>query len=409
MMTEQPTFFRINPDKTREPVWLDNVYAGPLPSVCWLFGGGPSLARLPYRKIAASPVPIMAVNLAGTGLARPNFWTAYDNSARFHTSIYLDPGIVKFVQTRRSMDLVPGTTVKVCECPNLYFFERDGLRGFTDILAPHHTGIVDWADSFVQAIDILYRLGFRKILLAGCEMRVSPSPKQIELARTYGVEHDPEGLLRDFVTACENAGLSTAALNAVDSAHPYHFDEVKKFAAAANTDLHYFRVAQYLRLSRRALALAGVELVSVTPHSRLNDYFRYASPRQVFDEIRQQIPDPSSETTRGLYHETTSRTPKGLGPMRDYLPHNWKKAEAHNRNLDGLRRPLPPRAEAKPKDPERPGEERRPEPEPLPAVFEQAELVAVTNKATEARSKQQRALDVLEALENAKGKPCEEG
>jgi hypothetical protein len=394
-----PTFFRIHADKTREAVGLDNMYAGPVPSACWLVGGGPSLARLPYRKIAASPVPVMAVNLAGAGLVRPNFWTAYDNSARFHTSIYLDPGILKLVQTRRATDLVPGTSFKVCECPNLFFFERDGQRGFADFLAPTHTGIVDWADSFVQAIDLLYRLGFRKIFLAGCEMRVSPSPAQVELARQHGVEHDPKGLLRDFLTACEGAGLSASELHAAGAARPYHFDEAKRLAAAANTDLHYFRVAQYLRLSRRAISLAGVELVSVTPGSRLNDYFRYASPKEAIAEIGRQVPDPATEPTRGLYHETVSRTPLGLGPMRDYLPHNWKKAEAHNRNLDGLRRALPPQAEPD-----------RDAPSPPPdLVLEREERVAVAPGKPGARSKQERVFDLLDAIEHAGGPIREEG
>lgn len=400
-------FFRIHTDKTREPAGLENAYAGAFPSICWLLGGGPSLARLPYRQIAASPVPMLAVNLAGAGLVRPTFWTSYDNSGRFHTSIYLDPGITKFVQTRRAMDLVPGTSLKVCECPNLYFFERDGQRGFADFLTPHHAGIVDWADSFVQAIDILYRLGFRKIFLAGCEMRVSPSPKQIDFARRYGVEHEPRGLLRDFVTACDNAGLSAAELGAVDSARLYHFDETKKLAAAVNTDLHYFRIAQYLRLARRAISLAGVELVSVTPGSRLNDYFRYATPRQALEEIRRQIPDPSTESTRGLYHETTSRSPAGLGPMRDYLPHNWKKAEAHNRNLDGLRRPLPGGANGQPGRIEKPNDNEPAHAQGREAVLEQEGLVAVNPPGAPRRSKQQRVLDVLNALENA-GEPIRE-
>ena len=57
------------------------------------------------------------------------------------------------------MDLVPETTFKVCECPGVVFFDRDAQRGFADFLPPMPAGIVDWNDTFVQAIEIAYRLG----------------------------------------------------------------------------------------------------------------------------------------------------------------------------------------------------------------------------------------------------------
>ena len=180
-------FYRLQTDGVQVGAALEDVYSGPVDSACWLIGGGPSLAELPHGDIADSPIPKMVVNLAGSHLLRPTFWTSYDPSARFHRSVYLDPGIVKFVHRRRSMDLVPETTYKVCECPNTYFFERDGQRGVHDFLAATHTGIIDWADSMVQAIDILYRLGFRVIYLAGCEMRVRLSAEQLERAARAGV------------------------------------------------------------------------------------------------------------------------------------------------------------------------------------------------------------------------------
>ncbi|WP_339912210.1 hypothetical protein, partial [Symmachiella dynata] len=192
-------FYRLTTDGRQLPAALDDAFAGPVASACWLIGGGPSLAELPHRLIDESPVPKMSVNLSGTRILRPNFWTSYDPSARFHRSVYLDPGILKFVHRRRAMDLVPETTYKVCECPGTYFFERDGQRGFHQFLSPTFTGIVDWADSMVQAIDILYRLGFRTIYLAGCEMRVRLSVAQLQCAAAAGIEFAPGELLRDFL------------------------------------------------------------------------------------------------------------------------------------------------------------------------------------------------------------------
>ena len=322
-----PAFYRLHTDRTRTVVPLEGMFGGARASACWLIGGGPSLERLPYEAIRDSCIPRMCINLAGARLMRPTFWTSYDPSVRFHRSVYLDPGVMKFLHRRRAMDLVPETTFKVCDCPNTYFFERDAERGFAEFLAPMNGGIVDWADSMVQAIDILYRLGFRVIYLAGCEMRVRPSREQVRRAAEAGVRYRANELLIEFVRRCRAAGVSAEELDALPAGRQYHFGEQKPIAAAAQTDLHYFRVAQYLRLSRRAMSLAGVQLVSVTPHSRLNDYFEYQPARTVLERIRREIGEPASEPLVGLYRQTGTRIPHGLGPMRDYVRGGGRRVE----------------------------------------------------------------------------------
>lgn len=311
-------FFRLDTDQQQTAVALVNQFAGPVPSACWLVGGGPSLNSLPMAEIAASPLPKMAINLAGCRLVRPTFWTSYDPSARFHRSIYLDPSVMKFVHRRRSMDLVPETTHKVCDCPNLYFFDRDGRRDFSRFLDGGQGLLVDWADSLVQAIEILYHLGFRRLFLVGCEMRIAPSEAQLERARAAGVTWAPLELLRDFLERCRAAGISDAELEQAGCGPQYHFPESKPFAAAVATDEHYFRIGQYLRLSRRAMALAGLELISVTPASRLNDYFAYRPVADVLAEIRTTVGDPQQEPTEGLYCESVPRFAATLGPMCDF-------------------------------------------------------------------------------------------
>ncbi|GAB4160165.1 MAG: hypothetical protein Tsb009_37480 [Planctomycetaceae bacterium] len=316
-------FFRLNSDRTCIPVPLDNHFAGTSPSACWLIGGGPSLPSLRIDEIANSTLPKMCINLSGTRLLRPTFWTSYDPTVRFHRSIYLDPSVMKFVHRRRAFDVVPETNHKVCDCPNLLFFDRLEKRGFSDLLSQDCEGIVDWADSMVQAIEILFRLGFRKIYLAGCDMRINPSREQISLASRYGVTWEPFQLLHDFLRSCQQAGLSEEELDRAGPGKQYHFEEWKPIRAAAATDFHYFRVAQYLRLSRRAISLAGLQLISVTPHSRLNDYFPYEPVGRVLTRIRTEVGNPSLEHTSGLYTSNSPRPSSDLGPMRDFRPHGW--------------------------------------------------------------------------------------
>lgn len=317
-------FFRQFADRTRQSVPWENQFTGTESTACWLIGGGPSLNHMPIDEIARTPCPRMCTNLAGSRLLRPTFWTSYDPSARFHRSIYLDPGVMKFVHPRRAMDLVPETTFKVCDCPNLYFFERDTQRGFADFLSMTHRAIVDWNDTFVQAIDILFRLGFREILLAGCEMVVRPSDDWIARAAERNVIYRPGMLLQEFTKECETAGLTRDELESLGTAEQYHFDERKTLQAAINTDLHYFRIAQYLRLCRRSMSLAGLKLISVTPASRLNDYLPYESVESVCRRIGKSIGEPASEPVRGLYTGHVNRTLPDLGPMCDYRPHHWK-------------------------------------------------------------------------------------
>lgn len=320
-------FYRLHTDGTRSPVELGDLFGGPVRTACWIIGGGPSLAEAPCADIARSPVPRFGINLAGSGLLRPSLWTSYDPSARFHRSVYLDASILKFVHARRGMDLAPETTFKVCECPGTLFFDRDTQRGYQDFLSPEQRTIVDWNDSLLQAIDIAYRLGFRVLYLAGCDMFVAPSAGQIGRAALAGVTYTQREPLDRFFGRCAAAGIARGELEQADAPRQYHFDEAKPLAAAIQTDLHYFRVAQYLRLARRSIALAGMELISVTPCSRLNDYFRYEPVESVLDELARSIGAAGAEPTRGLYTGTGSRQAAEWGAMKDYRPHHWDRAK----------------------------------------------------------------------------------
>lgn len=324
-------FFRCETDGTRTPVEVRGLFAGPMRSMCWIVGGGPSLQSMPCREISSTAIPRFGVNLSGTGLLRPTIWTSYDPTARFHRSIYLDGSILKLVSVRRAMDLVPDSTFKVCEAPNLLFFERMSGRGFHDFPPALATtsskedagsnGVVDWQDSLIQAIELAWWLGFRELVLIGCEMHVRPESAHLRLARERGVEYRSGELLKGYYERCAACGLTRPMLEQSAASRPYHFDETKSLAAAIQTDWHYFRVAQYLRLSRRAMALAGLELISATPDSRLNDFFPFQHVDDVIETLRRRVGHPHHETTRGKYSQAVK--PSSGVPMRDFKPHGW--------------------------------------------------------------------------------------
>ena len=314
-------FFRIDTDRTRTPVPIDGLYGGAPRSTCWIVGGGPSLAEAPLDQIARGPAPTMAINLAGSRRLRPTFWTSYDATPRFHRSTYQDAGILKFLSAGRATDLVPETTYKVGDCPATLFFDREPGRGYADWLDRGNPRLVDWADSMVQAIAICVRLGFRRLLCIGCEMRVRPSEAMQTLATAAGVSHDRRESLGAFVRRCEDAGLRRSQLAAAARPRVYHFDEDKPLQAAIATDEHYFRVAQSLRLCRRSLAAAGVELVSATPGSRLNDAFPMRTATDLLADLRAELGHAADERERGRYRLDRPRLPAGIGPMQDVPPY----------------------------------------------------------------------------------------
>ena len=313
-------FFRTDTDRVRTPVALENLYAGDPRSTCWILGGGPSLASLPIDRIAASPAPTFAINLAAQGLLRPTFWTAYDATARFDRSLYHDAGTLKFVPANRAMDLVPETTHKLCDAPGTVCFETEPGRTYGDWLDADRTRLVDWADSLVQAIAIAVRLGFRRLLLAGCEMRIDPPRALLALARRHGIDHDRSRPLSALVDACRAAGLTDETLDRLPRAKAYHFDEDKPLAATVRTDGHYFRVAQSLRLSRRTLGDRGVEIVLATPGSRLHPAFPYRDVGTLLAELTHDYGDRSRESPRGRYALTKPRLPSDIGHMVDMPP-----------------------------------------------------------------------------------------
>jgi hypothetical protein len=155
-------------------------------------------------------------------------------------------------------------------------------------------------------------------------MFIAPSEQQLDLARRVGVEYQPRELLRSFFDRCRAQGITWEDLCQQGLPTQYHFDEHKPLAAAVQTDDHYFRVAQYLRLSRKSIARAGVELISVTPVSRLNDDFPFLPVKQAITRILQDVGNPGSETTRGRYTRPETRRPACLGPMKDFRPHFWQ-------------------------------------------------------------------------------------
>ncbi|MCC7422017.1 MAG: hypothetical protein IT428_17195 [Planctomycetaceae bacterium] len=346
-------FFRASADGTTTDATatLENLYGGTDPTACWLVGSGPSLLAAPTEKIAASSAVKIGVNFSGRGpdgtppRLIPDIWTSFDPTPRFHKSVFLNPRIIKFLKSDKIKDLVPGTTVKACDCPATYFF-RNEHRGYSDFLKPSSDRILNALDSFLQAFDIGFRLGFRTFFCVGTELIIRPSEAQIELARSRGVDYsETEGVLvkrdnvpefrsdrlSDFVDECVRAfgnndrKATIEKLQACRRESQYSFSENKPLAAAINADGHYWERVQYLRLARRCLSLHGVRLISCTPGSRLNAWFPYRSATDVCFDLRSRCGAEDLEQTVGRYSGETGPERSSLPFHKDVQPYGWDK------------------------------------------------------------------------------------
>ena len=68
-----------------------------------------------------------------------------------------------------------------------------------------------------------------------------------------------------------------------------------------------------------------MRLISVTPGSRLNDYFEVMDLVEASRRILESVGDPATEQTAGRYTDDRVRLPTLCGMMRDFQPLHWSQ------------------------------------------------------------------------------------
>lgn len=244
---------------------------------CWLIGSGAisdtegkkALELLPY-----SPHGIFAVNNScrhtdGYWRIKPHYVTTYDDSRQLPSSTWEDPSITKFVLETRKREWIGSRQVR--ECPNVVLF-RNEPRNYYNFLDPSSDKINNSCNSFVQALDIGYRLGYRTFHLLGTPFKVPDvegCPLEAEVAK-QGMKSD---LLKHRLEAYKGDQADAGGDYPV-----YSFGETKPLARAKGCDENYWKITQYLRQARPCLERLGVKIINHTPNSRLEPWFPYEEP-----------------------------------------------------------------------------------------------------------------------------------
>lgn len=280
---------------------LTGFYGAAAGSSCCILGSGPSVrGKLPrlsleLRRNGIAPFSINWGGYESGWKCYPALWTSYDPCDKFSSHIFRDPSVLKLVLKDRSAEWLAGGKFAAHECPNTRFFAHEE-KGVANMLG--YGKIVDARDSFLQAVDLAIRLGFKTIYLAGCDFFVSLSDRQQQQMHSWFTEYakptddkpaptytyaDPNNSLLGALTYLAQQAKTTVHsfandLRKLDELDLYSFGNAgSSWFKAASCDHHYFASVNWLMRGRRCLDALGVQVALLdtytSPRSRLRRFF----------------------------------------------------------------------------------------------------------------------------------------
>ena len=142
--------------------FLDDMYKA---GTVMLFGGAPTIKDLPLDRLREKGVISAAINNAAVHF-RPQLWFSGDNPQCYAQEILRDAAIMKFAPQWHMETQVSGRPYKTY--PNMVFYIPDRSIPISDMLTPNKN--TPWlGNTLSTAIAVLYFVGFRKIILCGCD------------------------------------------------------------------------------------------------------------------------------------------------------------------------------------------------------------------------------------------------
>lgn len=233
-------FFRFD-GAVRKAIDLDNIFSGS----CFLLGGSPCLAEM-KNKIAYQPVAKMAMNNTAT-IVRPDLWVGADISKNYSTSILADPALMKFTYISRRD--TPVGDKKWRDMPNTYFMSSRQMKPNEFFLKNRD---FSWDKNvFMLAIQLLYRLGFRRVYLLGCSFKIAQDNQY-----------------------CYETRLDKGQVRYNQRTYDTAIRQVKGILGPAKE--------------------AGYEIISCTPDSKINDIVPFCDLNKVLQEELSKVPPHST-------------------------------------------------------------------------------------------------------------------
>jgi len=152
-------------DGRKKFVDLDDICEG---QTCFLIGGAPSLKDENLDLLRAPGIATMAINNAAT-LVKPTFWIGSDQPRCYARQILYDPSFMKFINWGKRDSLVDD--VWWAKYPNTYAYSS--VDDFTIHNFLHRSNhLVWWKNTWFAALQLLYRLGFRRVFTIGADFQI---------------------------------------------------------------------------------------------------------------------------------------------------------------------------------------------------------------------------------------------
>ena len=253
-------FYRFTKSGSRIAVDFDGLYQD---QTVFLLGGSPSLAKMPLELLRKPGVVTLAVNNVPCIFERPNLWVCADKPPCFSPHIYASPDILKFTSIGRCNAVVGETDKKIHQFPSMFFFglyERFTIHNFLD----PHRDIVWWKSVFPIALQLAWRLGFRRVFLVGCSFN---GKSKSYAWKTTLTDYEKNHSQRTYDTD----------IRRLEKLKPVF-------------DAHNF------------------EVVSSTPNGRANDLLGYVTLEEAVSMATESLP-PQADTTT-LLHSSALTPPK---------------------------------------------------------------------------------------------------
>jgi len=222
------------------PADLDNLYSGS----CFIAGGNPCLLNKDLSILRQSGIMVMSINNTAS-VVPSDIWIGGDKSGCYSNKILRDPKIMKFAVISRKDCLVDSVEWKYL--PNTYFFGTTNKFNTKNFLSSNRD-LAWWKNTFFMAIQLAYRLGFRRVYLIGCK---------------FGIDKDKQysystGLTTGQITS--NQRLYNQAIEKMKELKP-HFEQ------------------------------SGFEVISSTQDSPLNEIYQFVPFNDAVKSVLRDFPD----------------------------------------------------------------------------------------------------------------------
>jgi len=213
---------------------------------CFLVGSGYQLQDVKER-LNDPRIVTMAMNNSATQFT-PNLWIGADTPEHYSHSILFNPTIMKFVYLLHANNVVGGRPTR--ELANVHFMARADATA-KDFFAERKT-FGWWRNVQVVAMEVLRYLGFSRIYFVG-------------------------------------TGLS------IKDDKPYAYDSDLAEDEIQYNRLTYSSVVEQTRTIHAAASAHGLDLISCTPDSKLNDFMPYMTFEAALETETAKVPPPCTK------------------------------------------------------------------------------------------------------------------